>query len=69
MTSIKPDKLAKRAHASILASPPSRVLASIRIDRLERGLPEQTLNKRHGRRVIEHEPVVSGQGQPESPQI
>jgi hypothetical protein len=69
MAPIKSDELAKRAHARIPANPPSRVFAHSRIHRLERGLPEEALHKRDRRRMIEHEPIVSGQGQPESAQI
>jgi hypothetical protein len=69
MSAIKSDKLAKRTHAPIFASMPSGVAADASIYRLERSLPEQAIDKRTRSRVIEHKPIVSRQGQPESAQI
>ncbi|HEY1453256.1 MAG TPA: hypothetical protein VGF57_07310 [Roseiarcus sp.] len=69
MSAIKSDELAKCTYAPIFASMPSGVAADATIYRLERSLPEQAIDKRTGSRMIEHEPIVSRQGQPESAQI
>ena len=67
MPAIKSDKLAKRTHAPIFARMPSGVIADVH--RLERSLPEQAFDKRSRGRMIEHKPIVSSQGEPESTQI
>ncbi len=69
MPAIKSDKLAIRTHAAIFASIPSRVMADGRVHGLERSLPEQAFDKRSRRRMIEHEPIVSREGQRELAQI
>jgi hypothetical protein len=69
MPAIKSDKLAKRTHAAIFASMPSGVMADGRVHSLERSLPEQAFDKRSRSRMIEHEPIVSREGQRESAQI
>jgi hypothetical protein len=69
MPAVKPDKLAERAHAPIFANPPSGVTADACVYRLERSLPEEAFDERGRSRMIEHEPIVSRQGQPESAQI
>ena len=62
---IKPHKLAERAHPPIFTSMPSSVVAGAWVHCLERSLPEQAFDKCSRSRVIEHEPIVSRQGQPE----
>ncbi len=66
---IKPDKLAEPAHAPIFAGKPSSVTGDGRVHRLERSLPEQAVHKRGRSRMIEHEAIVSRQGQPEPAQV
>jgi hypothetical protein len=65
---VKPNKLAKRAHAPIFAS---RVGVALRARShcFQRSLSEQAIDKRRRRRMIKHEPVVSRQSHPESAQI
>ena len=69
VSAIKSNKLAEGAHARICVSMPSGVRGGSRVDRLERSLPEQTIHQRGCSRMIEHEPTVLGQGQPESAQV
>ncbi|HEX9169721.1 MAG TPA: hypothetical protein VF886_12480 [Roseiarcus sp.] len=69
MSAIESDELAKRTNAAIFAILPSSVTAGGRVHRLERSLPEQAFDKRVRGSMIEHEPIVPRQGQPESAQI
>jgi hypothetical protein len=66
---IQSDELAERAHAPIFMTIPSGVTANARVYRLERSLSEQALDKRSRGGMIEHEPIVPGQGEPKSAQI
>ncbi len=66
---IKSDKLAEGAHAPVFASMPSGVIADTCIHCLERSLPEQAFHKRSRSSMIEHEPIVSRQSEPEPAQI
>ena len=69
VAAIEPNKLAEGAHARIFVSMPSGVTGGSCVHRLERSLPEQAIHKRGCSRMIEHEPTVLGQGQPESAQV
>jgi hypothetical protein len=66
---MKSNKLAKRAHAGIVASRSVCVVSNVRAHRFERSLSEQALNKRGRRSVIEHEPIISRQRHPELAQV
>jgi len=61
--------LAERAHARIVSRRTVCVLPNARADRFERSLPEQTIDKRGRSGMIEHEPVVSRERQPESAEV
>ena len=69
MSAMKSNELAKRAHARIVASRPVCVVSNARAHRFERSLPEQAIDKRRRRRMIEHEPVVSRERHPELAQV
>ena len=69
MPAVKSYKLSKRAHARVTASRPVGVASSASTHRFQRSLPEQTIDKRRRRRMINHEPVVSRQRHPESAQV
>ena len=66
---MKSNKLAKRAHARIVASRSVCVVSDVRAHRFERSLPEQAVNKRGRRSMIKHEPVISRQRDPELAQV
>jgi hypothetical protein len=61
MSAMKSNKLAKRAHARIVARCSVRVVWNARADRFQRGLPEQAINKRDRRSMVKDEPVISRQ--------
>jgi hypothetical protein len=69
MSAMKPNKLAKRAHARVVSRRPLGVVWNARAHRFERSLPEQAIDKRGRRRVIKNEPVVSRKGHAESAEI
>ena len=69
MPAMKSNKLAKRAHARVTASRPVGVASNASTHRFQRSLPEQTIDKRRRRRMIDHEPVVSRQRHPKSAQV
>ena len=69
MSAMKSNKLAKRAHARIVASRSVCVVLNACAHRFERSLPEQPINKRDRRSMIKHEPVVSRQRHPELAQV
>ena len=69
MPAMKSNKLAKGADAGIVASRSVFVVSNLRAYRFERGLPEQTVDKRGRRSMIEHEPVVARQRHPELAEV
>ena len=69
MSAMKSNKLAKRAHARIVAIRSVCVVSNVCAHRLERSLPEQAINKGDRRSMIKHEPVVSRQRHPELAQV
>ena len=69
MPAIKSDELAKRTYPRIVAGERFGVTADGCVHRFKRGLPEQAFDERTRGRMIEHEPVVSRQGQPEPAKI
>ncbi len=69
MSAMKPNKLAKRAHARLVASRPVCVVSNARAHRFERSLSEQAINKRGRRSLIKHDPVIARQGHPELAQV
>jgi hypothetical protein len=69
MSAMKSNKLAKRAHARLVARWSVRVVWSARAHRFERGLPEQAINKRDRRSMVKDEPVISRQRHAELAQV
>jgi hypothetical protein len=69
MPAMKSNKLAKGADARIVASRSVLVVSNLRAYRFERGLPEQTVDKRGRRSMIKHEPVVARQRHPELAEV
>jgi hypothetical protein len=68
VSAVKSNKVAKRAHAPILAGPVG-VGSNAGADRFQRSLSEQAIDKRRRSRMIKDEPVVSRQSHPEPAQI
>jgi hypothetical protein len=66
---MKSNKLAERPHTRIVAIRSVRVASNARAHRFQRSLPEQTINKRDRRGVIQHKPVVSRERHSELAQI
>jgi hypothetical protein len=69
MPAMKSNKLAKGAHAGIVGSRSIFVVSNVRAYGFERGLPEQTIDKRGRRSMIKHEPVVARQRHPELAEV
>ena len=69
MSAVKSNKLAKGAHARIVAIRSVCVELNVCAHRLERSLPEQAINEDDRRSMIKHEPVVSRQRHPELAQV
>jgi hypothetical protein len=69
MSPMKSNKLAKRAHARIVAGGSICFVSNARAHRFERGLPEQAINKRDRRSMIKDEPVISRQRHAELAQV
>jgi hypothetical protein len=69
ISAMKSNKLAKRAHAGIVASRSVCIVSNVRAHRFERSLSEQAVNKRGRRSMIKHEPVISRQRNPELAQV
>jgi hypothetical protein len=69
MSAMKSNKLAKGADTGIVASRSVCVVSNALADRFERGLPEQTIDKRGRRNMIKHEPVVARQRHPELAEV
>ena len=69
MSAMKANKLAEGADARIVASRSVRVVSDALADRFERGLPEQTIDKRRRRSMIKHELVVARQRHPELAEV
>jgi hypothetical protein len=69
MPAMKSNKLAKGADAGIVASRSVFVVSNLRAYRFEGGLPEQTIDERGRRSMIEHEPVVARQRHPELAEV
>ena len=69
MLAIKPNKLAERTHAPVLANWPVCVKSNSGVDRLHRSLPEQSFDKLSRSRTVAHDSIVSRQRQPESAQV
>jgi hypothetical protein len=68
VSAVKSNKLAKRAHPRVAAGLPVGV-ASNASHSFQRSLPEQAIDERRRRRMINHEPVVSRQRHSESAQV
>jgi hypothetical protein len=69
MSAMKSNELAKGADAPIVASRSVCTVSNARAYGFERGLPEQTIDKRGRRSVIRHEPVVARQRNPELAEV
>ena len=69
MSAMKTNKLAKGADAGIVARHSVFVVSNLRAYRFERGLPEQTVDKRGRRSMIWHEPVIARQRHPELAEV
>lgn len=69
MSAVKSNKLPKGAHPPIFAACPLGVVRDAPADCFQGSLPEQAIDQRRRRRLIEHEPVVPRQSHPESAQI
>ena len=69
MPAMKADKLPEGAHPRIVTRGLIGILPNVRAHRLERGLPEKAIDKRHGRRLISDEPVVTRERNPESAEV
>jgi hypothetical protein len=69
MSAMKSNELAKGADAAVVASRSVCVGSITLAHRLKRGLPEQTIDKRGRRSLIEHEPVIARQRHPELAEV
>ena len=69
MPAMKANELAKGADAGVVESRSVCVVSNALADRFERGLPEQTIDQRGRRSMIEHEPVVARQRDPELAEV
>ena len=69
MSAMKSNKLAKRAHARLVASRSFCVVWTVWTDCFERGLSEQAIDKRGRRSMIKHKPVVARQRHPELAEV
>jgi hypothetical protein len=69
MSAVKSNKLSKRAHARVITRHPVGVGSNASTHRFQRSLPEQAVDKRRRRRMIDHEPVVSRQRHAESAEV
>jgi hypothetical protein len=69
MSAMKSNKLAKGADAGVVARRSVCVVSNVRADRFERGLPEQTVDERGRRSMIEYEPVIARQRHPELAEV
>jgi hypothetical protein len=69
MSAMKSNKLAKGADAGVVASRSVRVASNALADRFERGLPEQTVDERGRRGMINHKPVIARQRHPELAEV
>jgi hypothetical protein len=67
MSAMKSNELAKGADARIVAG--RSVVSNALAYSFERGLPEQTIDKRDRRSLIKHEPVVARQRHPELAEV
>ena len=61
MSAVKSNELTKRAHARVTVSRPVGVASNAFTHRFQRSLPEQAIDKRRRRRMVDHEPIVSRQ--------
>ena len=66
---MKSNELAKGAHARIVTGRSVFLVSNVRAYRFERGLSEQTVDKRGRRSMIEHEPVIARQRHPELAEV
>jgi hypothetical protein len=69
MPAMKANELAKGADAGVVESRSVCVVSNALADRFERGLPEQAIDQRGCRSMIEHEPVVARQRDPELAEV
>jgi hypothetical protein len=69
MPAMKADKLPKGAYPRIVTRSLIGIVPNVRAHRLERGLPEKAIDKRHGRRLISDEPAVTRERNPESAEV
>ena len=69
MSAMKSNKLAKGADAGVVASRSVRVASNALAYRFERGLPEQTVDERGRRGMINHKPVIARQRHPELAEV
>ncbi|MGB7976930.1 MAG: hypothetical protein WCF81_21855 [Roseiarcus sp.] len=69
MSAMKSNELAKRPDARIVARRSVCVVSNVRAYSFERGLPEQTIDQRGRRGLIEHEPVIARQRHPELAEV
>ena len=61
MAAVKSNELSKGAQARITVGSPVSLASNAFTHRFQRSLPEQALDERRGRRMVDHEPVVSRQ--------
>ena len=69
MAAVKSNELSKGAHARVAVSRPVGVASNAFTHRFQRSLPEQAIDERRRRRMVDHEPVVSRQRHAETAQV
>lgn len=69
MAAVKSNELSKGAHARVTVSRPVGVASNAFTHRFQRSLPEQAIDERRRRRMVDHEPVVSRQRHAKSAQV
>ncbi len=69
MAAVKSNELSKGAQAHITVGRPVGVASNASTHRFQRSLPEQAIDERCRRRMVDHEPVVSRQRHAESAQV
>ena len=69
MASVQSNELSKGAQARITVGRPVSLASNPFTHRFQRSLPEQAVDERRGRRMVDHEPVVSRQRHAEPAQV
>ena len=69
MAAVKSNELSKGAQARISVGRPVSLASNAFTHRFQRSLPEQAIDERRRRRMVDHEPVVSRQRHAELAQV